>query len=299
MKKTNGHHASLPDEDEADDSATRRRDMQDPLMLYFKDIGKVKLLTLADEVALAKRIKQGDDDAFKHMAAANTRLVVKIARRYEGFGLPLMELIAEGNVGLLTAVKKFRTDKGAKFSTYGSWWIRQSIKRALANQSRTIRLPVHMHDKSFRIDKAERWLYQMLDRNPTEEELADHIGMSVVRLKQIRGAFASTVSLDAPTSFDSDTGKHADYVPDERQALPDETLASKSNQEFVNQILAGLSPREADILRRRFGFNGSKAQTLDQVGKKYKVTRERIRQIQNIALKKLRKQMSKLAVTSP
>jgi RNA polymerase primary sigma factor len=260
------------------------------LQLYLREIGQVKLLTPAEEIALAKRIKKGDEAAREHMIKANLRLVVKIARDYEGQGLPLLDLINEGNIGLMKGVERFDPTKGAKLSTYASWWIKQAIKRALSNQSKTIRLPDHVVDKLANIRRAEVKLHELLDREPTDEELADFLRMDVRRVKVYRQASKAPVSLDAPLSED-DSDQVSEIVADPNAVAPFERLVKETDTALLKEVLAGLTDREKAILAMRFGLNDGVEKTLEEIGKVFGVTRERIRQIESEALKKLRVKM--------
>jgi RNA polymerase primary sigma factor len=263
------------------------------IRLYLREIGQVKLLTPQEEIQLAARIKKGDKKAREHMIKANLRLVVKIARDYEGIGLPLLDLISEGNIGLMKAVERFDPAKGGKLSTYGSWWIKQSIKRALANQSKTIRLPVHLVDKISKMRRTAMKLQEELGREPTDEELADEMGMTAMRVRQMRQAAIRPASLDAPIG-DDDSNNYSDVVQDENATSPYENLEDKTVTGMLQDMVKHLDDREATILRFRFGLDGGSEKTLEEVGKKFGVTRERVRQIQNLALKKLRKMIEKL-----
>ena len=253
----------------------------------------MKLLTPQEEIVLAARIKKGDKKAREQMIKANLRLVVKIARDYEGIGLPLLDLISEGNIGLMKAVERFDPAKGGKLSTYGSWWIKQSIKRALANQSKTIRLPVHLVDKISKMRRSAMKLQEELGREPTDEELADELGMTAARVRQMRMAAIRPASLDAPIG-DEDSNNFAEVVEDENAATPYDNLEDKTVTGMLQDMVKHLDPREATILRYRFGLDGGTEKTLEEVGVKFGVTRERVRQIQNIALRKLRKMIEKL-----
>jgi len=264
----------------------------DSLQLYLREIGQVKLLTPAEEIVLAKRIKRGDKSAREHMIKANLRLVVKIARDYENLGLPLLDLINEGNIGLMKGVERFDPKKGAKLSTYASWWIKQAIKRALANQSKTIRLPVHVVDKVAHIRRAEMRLREVLDREPTDEEVASELGLDAKRVRRYRQASRAPVSLDAPLG-DDENDRVSEVVADPNAALPSEQLVYESDNALVQEILATLPEREREILAMRFGLNDGKERTLEEVGERFGVTRERIRQIQEQALKTIRKTMEK------
>lgn len=263
------------------------------IKLYLREIGQVKLLTPSEEIVLAARIKKGDKDARELMIKANLRLVVKIAHDYEGFGLPLLDLISEGNIGLMKAVERFDPSKGGKLSTYGSWWIKQSIKRALANQSKTIRLPVHLVDKISKMRRLAMKLQEELGREPTDDELAEELGIPAARVSQMRTAAIRPASLDAPIG-DDDSNNFSEIVQDENADTPYEQLEDKTVTDMLQEMVKTLDPREATILRYRFGLDGGTEKTLEEVGEKFGVTRERVRQIQNIALNKLRKMIEKL-----
>jgi len=261
--------------------------------LYLREVGQTKLLTIQEENELAARIKRGDRKARERMIKANLRLVVKIAREYEDYGMPLLDLINEGNMGLMKAVERFDPAKGAKLSTYSAWWIKQAIKRALANQSKTIRLPVHVVDKLFHMRHASVKLQETLGREPTDEELGEELGLSGRKVAQLRTAAIRPASLEAPLG-DDETSRIADVIRDESADTPYEQLEGKTNIAMLRELVATLHPREAEILRYRFGLDGDTEKTLEDVGRKFGVTRERIRQIQNAALLKLRKQIEKL-----
>jgi len=263
------------------------------IRLYLREIGLVKLLTPQEEIVLAARIKKGDKKAREHMIKANLRLVVKIARDYEGIGLPLLDLISEGNIGLMKAVERFDPKKGGKLSTYGSWWIKQSIKRALANQSKTIRLPVHLVDKISKMRRIAMRLQEEFGREPTDEEIGEQLGITGSRVSQMRMAAVRPASLDAPIG-DDDSNNFGEVVEDENADTPYEQLEEKTVTGMLQEMVKTLDPREATILRFRFGLDGGNEKTLEDVGKKFGVTRERVRQIQNIALRKMRKMIEKL-----
>src|SRR5437867_2214177 len=276
--------------------AVRERSSYDgdtAIKLYLREIGQVKLLTPLEEIELADRIKRGDKKAREQMIKANLRLVVKIAHDYEGLGLPLLDLINEGNIGLMKAVERFDPAKGGKLSTYGAWWIKQSIKRALANQSKTIRLPVHLVDKISKMRRTAMKLQEVLGREPTDEELADELGMTASRVAQLRTAAIRPASLDAPIG-DEDSNNFSEVVQDENAATPYQELEEKTVSAMLQEMVKTLDSREATILRYRFGLDGGSEKTLEEVGQKFGVTRERVRQIQNIALAKLRKMIEKL-----
>ena len=270
-----------------------RYDGDTAIKLYLREIGQVKLLTPQEEIKLAARIKKGDKRAREQMIKANLRLVVKIARDYEGIGLPLLDLISEGNIGLMKAVGRFDPKKGGKLSTYGSWWIKQSIKRALANQSKTIRLPVHLVDKISKMRRISMRLQEELGREPTDDELADELGMTPTRVRQMQMASIRPASLDAPISSE-ETNSFSEVVEDENAATPYEDLEDKTVTAMLKDMVKHLDAREATILHYRFGLDGGSERTLEEVGEKFGVTRERVRQIQNLALKKLRRMIEKL-----
>jgi RNA polymerase primary sigma factor len=261
--------------------------------LYLREIGQVKLLTPAEEVQLADRIKRGDKKARELMIKANLRLVVKIAHDYEGFGLPLLDLINEGNIGLMKAVERFDPSKGGKLSTYGAWWIKQSIKRALANQSKTIRLPVHLVDKISRMRRVAMRLQEEFGREPSDDELAEELGMTTARVSQLRTAAIRPASLDAPIG-DDESNNFAEIVQDESALSPYKYLEDKTVNRMLQEMVKTLDARESTILQYRFGLDGGPERTLEEVGERFGVTRERVRQIQNIALAKLRRMIEKL-----
>ncbi|MEW6302111.1 MAG: sigma-70 family RNA polymerase sigma factor [Verrucomicrobiota bacterium] len=269
-------------------------DADTAIKLYLREIGLVKLLTPEEEVELAARIKKGDKKAREQMIKANLRLVVKIAHDYEGLGLPLLDLISEGNIGLMKAVERFDPSKGGKLSTYGAWWIKQSIKRALANQSKTIRLPVHLVDKISKMRRTAMRLHEVLGREPTDDELGEEMGMTAARISQMRTAAIRPASLDAPISEDEDSNNFSEVVEDENAETPYEKLEDKTVTSMLQELINSLPQREATILRYRFGLDGEGEKTLEEVGQKFGVTRERVRQIQNIALNKLRRMIEKL-----
>jgi RNA polymerase primary sigma factor len=264
------------------------------IRLYLREIGQVKLLTPQEEIELAARIKKGDKKAREQMIKANLRLVVKIAHDYEGLGLPLLDLISEGNIGLMKAVERFDPAKGGKLSTYGAWWIKQSIKRALANQSKTIRLPVHLVDKISKMRRVAMKLHEEFGREPTDEELGEELSMTASRVAQMRTAAIRPASLDAPIGDAEDSHNYSEIVQDENAFTPYENLEDKTVTEMLQDKVKTLPEREATILRYRFGLDGGSEKTLEEVGQKFGVTRERVRQIQNIALRKLRRMIEKL-----
>jgi len=275
---------------------SERHDGDTAIRLYLREIGQVKLLTPQEEIELAAKIKKGDKKAREHMIKANLRLVVKIARDYEGIGLPLLDLISEGNIGLMKAVERFDPKKGGKLSTYGSWWIKQSIKRALANQSKTIRLPVHLVDKISRMRRMAMKLQEEFGREPTDEELAAELSTTASRVAQMRTASIRPASLDAPIG-DDDSNNFSEMVEDERAVNPYDELEDKTVVSMLTDMVKHLDEREATILRYRFGLDGGSEKTLEEVGVKFGVTRERVRQIQNLALRKLRKMIERLEKT--
>ena len=260
--------------------------------LYLREIAEENLLTVKEEAELAGLIKQGDDQARERMIRANLRLVVKIARDYEGFGLPLLDLINEGNIGLMKAVDKFDPTKGAKFSTYGSWWIKQAIKRSLSNQSKTIRLPIHLVEKIAKLRNVSIRLQEALGREPSDEEIAGELGIAPSRVALMRRASARPVSLD-DTVGDEDSTRLEERVADENADHPYEELELQTSLGLLTQLLSKLNSRESKILRYRFGLDGEKERTLEEVGQEFGVTRERIRQLQNIALNRLKRMMDK------
>ncbi|MBJ7327025.1 MAG: RNA polymerase sigma factor RpoD/SigA [Chthoniobacterales bacterium] len=260
--------------------------------LYLREISQVPLLTPVEEVKLAAQIKRGNRKAREKMITANLRLVVKIAHDFSKFGLPLLDLISEGNIGLMKAVERFDPKKGGKLSTYASWWIKQSIKRALANQSKTIRLPVHLVDKIGKIRRVSAQMTEELGREPQDEELADELGLAVAKVAHLKSVGVRPASLDARINADDDT-PFGDLVSDERAEDPFAVLRDKDLQEEVGDLLEALEPRERKIISYRFGLMGGRERTLEEVGHKFGVTRERIRQLQNIALLKMRKSLRK------
>jgi len=261
--------------------------------LYLRQIAQYPLLTPAEEITLAAKIKNGNMAAKAEMIRANLRLVVKIARDYANLGLPLLDLISEGNIGLMKAVERFDPAKGGKLSTYGSWWIKQSIKRALANQGKTIRLPVHLVDKIAKIRRVGAGLSDELGREATDEEIAEEVGMNAGKVTLLKQAAIRPASLDAPIGED-DATEFGEMVGDEMAVDPFENLSDKDIHMEVGDLLAKLDERERKIINARFGLDGSDPITLEEVGDKFGVTRERIRQLQNIALNKMRRSLNKL-----
>ena len=265
----------------------------EPIQIYLREIGQVPLLTLQQEAALAKRIKRGDPAARTLMIKANLRLVVKIAHDFSGLGLALLDLISEGNIGLMKAVERFDPTKGGKLSTYAGWWIKQAMRRALSNQSRTIRLPVHVVDKMGKLNRLSRSLTEQLGREPTNAELANRSHVPASKVAQLHTLGMRPTSLDAPIGEDDDN-QFSDIIEDAAAPTPHEQLRSKTVRAEIRHHIQQLPPREAEILTLRFGIDGQKSRTLESVGRKFKVTRERIRQLQEIALAKLRLSLEKL-----
>ncbi|MEN9840581.1 MAG: hypothetical protein RL376_381 [Verrucomicrobiota bacterium] len=263
------------------------------LQLYLQEIGKTPLLTIEEEVRLAKRILKGDKAARDHMISANLRLVVKIAMDYKDFGLPLLDLISEGNIGLIKAVERFDPDKGGKLSTYAAWWIKQSIKRALANQSKTIRLPVHLVDKISKMRRTAMALTEELGREPTDEEIAIELQVPTSKVAHLKSVSVRPASLDAPIGEDGDSTTFGEIVGDENAASPFEQLRDNTQNAALRGLVDSLDPREAEIIRYRFGLDGRDELTLEEVGAKFRVTRERVRQLQNLALSKMRKAITR------
>ncbi len=268
------------------------------LRLYLREISKTDLLTPEEEIELAERIKKGDKKARTHMIRANLRLVVKIAQDYRGYGLPLADLISEGNIGLMKAVERFDPNKGGKLSTYGSWWIKQSIKRALANQSKTIRLPVHMVDKIARMRRISNMLGETLGREPSDEELSEELGIPRKKLALLKQAAKRPASLNAPV-YEDESGEYSDMIGDEHAIDPFQALETKTMHSELDGLLELLNEREHRVIDARFGLDGKKPMTLEEVGVEFGVTRERIRQVQNIALAKMRKALHRKDVPIP
>jgi RNA polymerase primary sigma factor len=263
------------------------------LQLYLQEIAKTALLTIDQEVSLAKRIRRGDKAARDHMISANLRLVVKIAMDYKDFGLPLLDLISEGNIGLIKAVERFDPRKGGKLSTYAAWWIKQSIKRALANQSKTIRLPVHLVDKISKMRRTAMALTEQLGREPTDEELAIELQIPTSKVAHLKSVSVRPASLDAPIGEEGDSGTFGDIVGDDNAVSPFEGLRDKNLSNDLSDMVNSLDEREAEIIKLRFGLEGRDELTLEEVGRKFRVTRERIRQLEYLALTKMRKAMAK------
>ena len=261
--------------------------LDDPVRMYLKEIGQVKLLSAEEEVELAKRVSEGDQEAKNKLTEANLRLVVSIAKKYSGRGLHILDLIQEGNTGLIRAVDKFDWTKGNKFSTYATWWIRQAITRAIADQARTIRVPVHMVEVINKATRCNRKLVQELGREPTMEEIAAELGLPVEKIIDANRTAADTLSLDTPVGDEEDTSIGS-FVEDERTPGPADATSNALLAEALKEILGTLTEREADVLRMRFGMYDGRTHTLEEVGQIFGVTRERIRQIENKAIRKLR-----------
>ena len=261
------------------------------MKVYLREIGRTPLLTPQQEIELAAKIKNGDGKARALMISSNLRLVVTIAQDYANLGLPLLDVISEGNIGLMTAVDRFDPAKGAKLSTYAAWWIRQSIKRALSNQSKTIRLPVHLGDKISKMRRVALQMSEELGREPTDDELGEEIGIAGGKVSHLKTASIRPASLDAPIS-DDDLTEFGESVADEEARTPFELLRDKDLHNEVDGLLKELDDREKKIIAQRFGFGGGERKTLQEVGNKLRVSRERIRQLENIALSKLRRALS-------
>ncbi len=261
--------------------------IEDPVRMYLKEIGKVPLLSADEEIELAKRIEAGDEEAKKKLAEANLRLVVSIAKRYVGRGMLFLDLIQEGNLGLIKAVEKFDYRKGYKFSTYATWWVRQAITRAIADQARTIRIPVHMVETINKLIRVSRQLLQELGREPTPEEIAKEMNLPVERVREILKISQEPVSLETPIGEEEDSHL-GDFIQDDHVPVPADAAAYTLLREQLNEVLATLTDREQKVLRLRFGLDDGRGRTLEEVGKEFNVTRERIRQIEAKALRKLR-----------
>ena len=261
--------------------------VDDPVRMYLKEIGKVPLLTAEEEIELAKRMEKGDDEAKKRLCEANLRLVVSIAKRYVGRGMLFLDLIQEGNLGLIKAVDKFDYTKGYKFSTYATWWIRQAITRSIADQARTIRIPVHMVETINKLIRVSRQLLQTYGREPTPDEIAKEMGISVEKVREIQKIAQEPVSLETPIGEEEDSHL-GDFIPDEDVPAPAEAAAFSMLKEQLVEVLDTLTEREQKVLKLRFGLEDGRARTLEEVGKEFDVTRERIRQIEAKSLRKLR-----------
>ncbi len=273
--------------DKIDLSVPEGVSIEDPVRMYLKEIGKVSLLSADEEIELAKRMEKGDEAAKKRLAEANLRLVVSIAKRYVGRGMLFLDLIQEGNLGLIKAVEKFDYRKGYKFSTYATWWIRQAITRAIADQARTIRIPVHMVETINKLIRVSRQLLQELGREPTPEEIAEEMDMPVDRVREILKISQEPVSLETPIGEEEDS-QLGDFIQDDNVPVPADAAAFTLLKEQLVEVLSTLTDREQKVLRLRFGLDDGRARTLEEVGKEFNVTRERIRQIEAKALRKLR-----------
>ena len=270
-----------------DSEITKDININDPVRMYLKEIGRISLLSPEEELALSERVAAGDEDAKNELAESNLRLVVSIAKRYVGRGLLFLDLIQEGNIGLMKAVDKFDSDKGYKFSTYATWWIRQAITRALADQARTIRVPVHMVETINKMSRIQRQLTLELNREPSEEELAKKMGISVEKVREVIKISQEPVSLETPIGEEDDSHL-GDFIKDESSMSPEEYATNEILKEEIKSVLMTLQVREQEVLELRFGLVDGTCHTLEEVGKKFNVTRERIRQIEAKALRKLR-----------
>jgi RNA polymerase primary sigma factor len=280
-------NAAEPEPERAEPEPEVREISTDSLQLFLKDVGKVALLTAAQEVELAKRIERGDHRAKQEMVEANLRLVVSIAKKYRNQGLPFLDLIQEGTIGLVRAAEKFDHRKGFKFSTYATWWIRQAVARALADKARTIRMPVHIVEKLNKIVRTERKLRAELGREPFAWEIGDELELHADEVESIRRSSQPPVSLEKPVGDDEES-EFGHFLTDENEALPDEVAEEQLRKAALRRVLDSLSPRERRVLELRYGLDGEHPRTLDEVGRTFNVTRERIRQIENQSLKKLR-----------
>ena len=301
LKKVDVRMNDVPDEDEdiilddEDEIDIEKIDLSvpdgigldDPVRMYLKEIGKVPLLSADEEIEYAKRMEEGDEEAKKRLAEANLRLVVSIAKRYVGRGMQFLDLIQEGNLGLIKAVEKYDYRKGFKFSTYATWWIRQAITRAIADQARTIRIPVHMVETINKLVRVQRQLLQELGREPSPEEIADNMDIPVERVREIQKISQEPVSLETPIGEEEDSHL-GDFIQDDNVPVPAEAAASTLLKEQLVEVLGTLTEREQKVLRLRFGMDDGRARTLEEVGQQFNVTRERIRQIEAKALRKLR-----------
>ena len=277
----------LPEETAALEESAEEATTTDPVRMYLKEIGKIPLLSAEEELELAKKISEGDEGAKKRMVEANLRLVVSVAKHYLGRGMQLLDLIQEGNMGLLKAVEKFDYTKGYKFSTYATWWIRQSITRAVADQARTIRIPVHMVETINRVSRTSRSLVQELGREPTLSEISRYLGIPEDKIAEVMKIAQDPVSLETPVGEEDDSHL-GDFIPDGDVAEPAESASYNMLRQQLAEVMQTLSPREAKVLRLRFGLEDGRAHTLEEVGKEFDVTRERVRQIEAKALRKLR-----------
>ena len=271
----------------SDEEITKDVNINDPVRMYLKEIGRISLLSSEEEMDLSVRIANGDEDAKNTLAESNLRLVVSIAKRYVGRGLLFLDLIQEGNIGLMKAVEKFDYGKGYKFSTYATWWIRQAITRALADQARTIRVPVHMVETINKMARIQRQMTLELNREPSEEELAEKMGISVEKVREVMKISQDPVSLETPIGEEDDSHL-GDFIKDERSMSPEEYATNEILKEEIGNVLMTLQEREREVLELRFGLIDGTSHTLEEVGKRFNVTRERIRQIEAKALRKLR-----------
>ena len=274
-------------EEAFDDNSFEGINLDDPVRMYLREIGRISLLSYDKEIELAQKVLDGDEEAKKELAEANLRLVVSIAKKYVGRGMLFLDLIQEGNMGLIKAVEKFDYTKGFKFSTYATWWIRQSITRAIADQARTIRIPVHMVETINKLIRTSRHLLQQIGREPTPEELAKELDMTVEKVTEIQKIAQDPVSLETPIGEEDDSHL-GDFIQDDDSPAPQDVAAYTLLREQLDEVMSTLTPREAKVLRLRFGLDDGKARTLEEVGREFEVTRERIRQIEAKALRKLR-----------
>ncbi len=277
----------IPEDTIEDEIITDNVALDDPVKLYLKEIGRVPLLSAEEEIELAIKINEGDEKAKKRLTEANLRLVVSIAKRYVGRGMHFLDLIQEGNVGLIKAVEKFDYTKGFKFSTYATWWIRQAITRAIADQARTIRIPVHMVETINRLKKAHSRLLHENGYDPSEEQIAEYMGLSVERVREIMRVAQEPVSMETPIGPEEDS-RLVDFIRDEDAPAPDDAALKSITNEDIDAVLHTLAPREEEVVRLRFGLRDGRCHTLEEVGSQFNVTRERIRQIEAKALRKLR-----------
>lgn len=275
------------DEEEGEIAVPKGVSIDDPVRMYLREIGRIPLLSFEEELELAKKVLDGDEDAKQKLAESNLRLVVSIAKKYVGRGMLFLDLIQEGNMGLIKAVEKFDYKKGYKFSTYATWWIRQAITRAIADQARTIRIPVHMVETINKLIRTSRHLLQILGREPTPEEIADEMEITVEKVMEIQKIAQDPVSLETPIGEEDDSHL-GDFIPDDESPAPHDSAAYTLLKEQLEEVMGTLTPREAKVLKLRFGLEDGKARTLEEVGREFQVTRERIRQIEAKALRKLR-----------
>ena len=293
---TTGELIKIETDKEEDEStlAAYELEVTDPIRKYLKEISKVELLTADEEIELSKRIQKGDQDAKNQLCEANLRLVANIAKRYVGHGMPYLDLIQEGNIGLMKAVDKFDYTLGYKFSTYATWWIRQAITRSIADQSRVIRVPVHMVDNIYKLNRAQKKFLQIYGREASMEELAEELDMPKDKIKQIMKAAQGTISMNTPVGEEEDTTL-GDFIPDD-ELTPDERAIESGMKEEVSKVLDSLTDREKQVITLRFGLEDGRERTLEEVGQKFGVTRERVRQIEKKALNKLRAPVKRAAL---